>query len=89
MHDRGLDGVFWWAGAGKLTNRHLWTLADRSSGQGRFPVVRLAHPTLAWQFLGRVQYGFDGIMSHASSVATLAGPPLAKSVTPMLSSRDG
>ena len=37
----------------------------------------------------RSQYGFDGIMSQASRCVTLAGPPLEKSVTPRLSSRDG
>lgn len=34
-----------------------------------------------------VQYGFDGIMSHASRVVTCAAPPLENNLTPTLSVR--
>ena len=41
------------------------------------------------QLLAQIQYGFVGIISHASSVATFAAPPFEKTETPTLSLRDG
>ena len=41
------------------------------------------------QLKARDQNGFDGIISHASSVEAVAGPPFENSLTPTLSARDG
>ena len=56
-------------------------LLDRvATASHRFPVSR---------HLARDQYGFEGIISHASSVVTVAGPPFENNLTPTLSARDG
>ena len=61
---------------------------SRDSQSSSLRAVGLGNTPLS-QLTARDQNGLDGIISHASSVVALAGPPFENSLTPMLSAREG